>query len=228
MKKEKVLSYLNINNSTPNDKSMPQICFGFNVGVTVFILIFAILLFRPLNLCAYFLLGAWDIIYFIFLIRYHNPLWQIPLTAIGLLSLTIKLFFAYIITSKFEFSESQMPFFTWVHATVLVLSIGVIFYVWAKFYQAYKILKDNTLEVAKDKIAKKNPTPKWIALIALLSGSPMILVRLLRDDFNTLNLGLGFGMWTLGCIFIILFAMLLPKLIVLIRYQAWNFLEYHE
>lgn len=112
--------------------------------------------------------------------------------------------------------------FTWLHSLVLVLSIGTIAYFGVKSYQAYKILKNNTLTSAKKVIASRNRMPKWIALIASLSGSPMILVRLLRDDFKSFGLGMGFAMWSLCLVFVILFAMLLPKLVVFLRYRVWS------
>ncbi len=220
------MSYLNLDDTTKNDKSLPKMCLGFNVGVTIFISIFALLFYKPSNYFIYILFGILDVAYFIFVIKYRNPMWQILLTAIGLIVLTGKTFWGYIITSQFEFVKAKMSMFTWIHASVLVLAIGIIFYVWAKFYQAYKILKDNTIEVAQKKISEKNPMPKWAALTASLLGSPMILVRLLKDDLNNMGLGLGFAMWGLGVIFFILFAMLFPKLIVLVRFSAWNFTDF--
>ena len=220
---EKVISYLNINEKTNDNKLLPKICFGFNLGVTLFMSIFAILLFRPSNFCIYIFGGLFDVIYFILCLTYKKTWWQIPMTSIGLFVLTLKTFFAYKITSQFESSEAGIPVFTWLHALVLVLSIGTIAYFGVKSYQAYKILKNNTLKSAKKEIALKNRMPKWIALIASLLGSPMILVRLLRDDFKSFGLGMGFAMWSLGLVFAILFAMLLPKLIVFLRYRVWSY-----
>lgn len=219
---EKVISYLNINEKPNDNKSLPKICFGFNLGVTLFISIFAILLFQPSNYCIYIFWGLFDVIYFILCLTYKKTWWQIPMTSIGLFVLTLKTFFAYKITSQFEFSKSGIPMFTWLHSLVLVLSIGTIAYFGVKSYQAYKILKNNTLTSAKKEIASRNRMPKWIALIASLSGSPMILVRLLRDDFKSFGLGMGFAMWSLGLVFVILFAMLLPKLVVFLRYRVWS------
>ena len=225
MNKEKILSYLNVSTVNKNDKTMPKISWGFNVGVTVFILIFGILLYRPSNYFSYILFCILDVIYFVFLMVYHNPLLQIPLTAIGMLELTIKSFFAYVIVAQYEYVGDQIPMFTWIHATVAVLAIGVVAYLMAKFYQAYKLLKDNNIKTAKEKISSKNKKPKWIAIIASLAGSPMILVRLFRDDLHTAGLSMGFIMWSLALIFTMIFTMLLPKLIVFIRFKAWKFSE---
>lgn len=219
---EKVLSYLNINENLNDNKVLPKICLGFNLGVTLFISIFAILLFHLSNFYIYIFFGSFDAIYFILCKIYKKIWWQIPITSIGLFALTLKTFFAYAITSQFEFSKSGIPMFTWLHSLVLVLSFGTIAYFNVKSYQTYKILKTNTLTSAKKEIASKNRMPKWIALIASLSGSPMILVRLLRDDFKSFGLGMGFAMWSLGLIFLILLAMLLPKLIVFLRYRVWS------
>ena len=194
---EKVISYLNINEKLNDNKLLPKICFGFNLGVTLFVSIFAILLFRPSNYCIYIFWGLFDVIYFILCLTYKKTWWQIPMTSVGLFALTLKTFFAYKITSQFEFSKSGIPMFTWLHSLVLVLSIGTIAYFGVKSYQAYKILKNNTLTSAKKVIASRNRMPKCIALIASLSGSPMILVRLLRDDFKSFGLGMGFAMWSL-------------------------------
>ena len=225
MKKEKVISFLNIDPVAKNDKSLPKICAGFNIGITVFIFIFAILLFRPDNLVLYFAFFIWDIAYFIFLLLYRNPLWQIPLTAIGLFSSALKSFWGYAITSKFEFAKAQLPMFTFLHASAVVVTIVLIAYMWTNFFQVYKLLKEYSLETAKKKIAMRNPMPKWAAFIAAFSGSPMILVRLFRDDFQNFGIGLGFCMWSLGLLFIFLFALLIPKLIVFIKFHVWNFPE---
>lgn len=219
---EKVISYLNINEEPNDNKILPKICFGFNFGVTLFISVFDILLFRSSNFCIYIFCALFDVIYFILCLTYKKIWWQIPMTSIGLFVLILKTFFAYKITSQFEFSKSGIPMFTWLHSLVLVLSIGTIAYFSVKSYQAYKILKNNTLTSAKKEIASKNRMPKWIVLIASLSGSPMILVRLLRDDFKSFRLGMGFAMWSLGLVFVILLAMLLPKLIVFLRYRVWS------
>lgn len=218
---EKVLSYLNISKEQNDNKLLPKICIGFNFGVTLFISVFAILLFRPSNFFIYIFWGIFDVIYFVFCITYKKIWWQIPITSIGLFALTLKTFFAYKITSQFEFAEAEIPIFSWLHTLVLVLSIGTIAYFGVKSYQAYKFLKNNTLTSAKKEIASKNRMPKWIAMIASLSGSPMILVRLLRDDFKSFGLGMGFAMWSLGLVFVILLAMLLPKLIVFLIYRVW-------
>lgn len=228
MTNEKVISYLNIKKDGKIDKSMSKICLGFNIGFTI-LLIGVILLFHISN--PFFICIFWtilDITYFIFIILYHNPLLEIPLSFIGLLVGSVKLFYGYIISSKFEFIEYGIPVFTFMHATILVIALGVIAYLLVKFHQTYKILKDNTIEVAKKKIASKNPMPRWVALIVLIAGSPMIFVRLLRDDLQNIGLGLGFSMWTLGIIFAILFAMLLPKFVVLVRFRVWNFPEYRK
>jgi len=228
MENEKVISYLNVNNAVKADKSLPKIFLCFNIGLTAFLSIFSILLFPPSNYYIYILFGILDITYLIFLMKYHNPLWEIPLSSLGLVILIVKSFYGYVITSQFEFIKAQIPMFTWIHTVVLVLAIGITAYLWAKFYQAYKILKDNTIEEAKEKVASKNPMPKWVALIASLSGSPMILVRMLRDDFENLGLGLGFSMWALGVVFAVIFGMSLPKCVVLIRFRVWNFPEYRK
>lgn len=219
---EKVISYLNINENLNDNKSLPKICFGFNLGVTLFISVFAILLVRPSNFYIYIFGGLFDVTYFILCLTYKKTWWQIPITSLGLFVLTLKSFFAYKITSQFELYKSGIPMFTWLHSLVLVLSIGTIAYFCTKSYQAYRILKNNTLASAQKEIASKNRMPKWIALIASLSGTPMILVRLLRDDFESFGLGVGFAMWSLGLVFVILLAMLLPKLIVFLRYRVWS------
>lgn len=228
MNEEKVLSYLNINKDNKNDKSLPKLCFGFNLGVTLFILLFEILLFHPSNCYIYISFGVFDVIYLISCITYKKPWWQFPLAGIGEIILMVKTFFAYKITSQFEFVEAQIPSFTGLHIAVLVLAIGAILYVLAKFYQAYNILKNNALSSAKKKIASKNRMPAWIALIAPLSASPMILVRLLRDDFEDTGLGIGFALWSLGLVFAVLFAWLLPKLIVFFHYRVWTFSDFQE
>ena len=224
MNKEKVISYLNVN-PTNNDKTMPKLTLGFNVGVTLFVLIFVILLYRPSNYFPYVLFCVLDAIYFAFLKIYRNPFWQISLSAVGMLELTIKSFFAYIIIAQYEFVKDKTPTFTWAHALVAVLAIGVMAYLLAKFYQTYKILNDNSIKAAKKEISAKNKMPKLVAIIALLAGSPMVFVRLFREDIQSSGLSAGFFVWVLALAFTTIFTMLLPKLIVFIKFKAWNFAE---
>ena len=224
MNKEKIISYLNVN-PTNNDKTMPTLTLGFNVGVTLFVLIFGILLYRPSNYFPYVLFVVLDAIYFAFLKIYRNPFWQIPLSAVGMLELTIKSFFAYIIIAQYEFVKDKTPMFMWIHALVAVLAIGAMAYLLAKFYQAYKILNDNGIKAAKKEISAKNKMPKLVAIIASLTSSPMVFVRLFRDDLQIAGLSAGFFVWVLALAFAIIFTMILPKLIVFIKFKVWNFVE---
>ena len=224
MNKEKIISYLNVN-PTNNDKTMPTLTLGFNVGVTLFVLIFGILLYHPSNYFLYVLFGVLDAIYFAFLKIYRNPFWQIPLSAVGMLELTIKSFFAYIIIAQYEFVKDKTPMFMWIHALVAVLAIGAMAYLLAKFYQAYKILNDNGIKAAKKEISAKNKMPKLVAIIASLTSSPMVFVRLFRDDLQIAGLSAGFFVWVLALAFAIIFTMILPKLIVFIKFKVWNFVE---
>ena len=224
MNKEKIISYLNVN-PTNNDKTMPTLTLGFNVGVTLFVLIFGILLYHPSNYFIYVLFCVLDAIYFAFLKIYRNPFWQIPLSAVGMLELTIKSFFAYIIIAQYEFVKDKTPMFMWIHALVAVLAIGAMAYLLAKFYQAYKILNDNGIKAAKKEIGAKNKMPKLVAIIASLTSSPMVFVRLFRDDLQIAGLSAGFFVWVLALAFAIIFTMILPKLIVFIKFKVWNFVE---
>ena len=211
--------------SNKNDKSMPKICLGFNLSLTIFIFIFAILFLHPMHYYSCVFWGLLDVIYFVFLIKYSNPLWQIPLTVAGMLGLTLKSFFAYIIISQYEMIKTQTPMFTYLHALVLLFAIGLVAYLWSKFYQTYIILKNNTITRAQEKIILKNKMPKWVAIVSSLSGSPMVLVRLFRDDLSMAGLSMGFFMWILFILFVIILAMLIPKLFVLIRFKAWKFVK---
>ena len=224
MNKEKIISYLNVN-PTNNDKTMPTLTLGFNVGVTLFVLIFGILLYHPSNYFIYVLFCVLDAIYFAFLKIYRNPFWQIPLSAVGMLELTIKSFFSYIIIAQYEFVKDKTPMFMWIHALVAVLAIGAMAYLLAKFYQAYKILNDNGIKAAKKEISAKNKMPKLVAIIASLTSSPMVFVRLFRDDLQIAGLSAGFFVWVLALAFAIIFTMILPKLIVFIKFKVWNFVE---
>ena len=224
MNKEKIISYLNVN-PTNNYKTMPTLTLGFNVGVTLFVLIFGILLYRPSNYFLYVLFCILDAIYFAFLKIYRNPFWQIPLSAVGMLELTIKSFFAYIIIAQYEFVKDKTPMFMWIHALVAVLAIGAMAYLLAKFYQAYKILNDNGIKAAKKEISAKNKMPKLVAIIASLTSSPMVFVRLFGDDLQIAGLSAGFFVWVLALAFAIIFTMILPKLIVFIKFKVWNFVE---
>ena len=91
-----------------------------------------------------------------------------------------------------------------------------------KFIQAWKILEGNTLENAKIAIAVAN-LPKYVPIA--IAGSPMILVCLLRGPFESMGLGLDFGLWALMCIWLFILAMVSFKVAIIFKYKVYEWID---
>ncbi len=226
MNEEKVLAYLNIEKDKKNDKFASKIVLGFNIGFTLFVGAMLLLMsFSQIHIALTISFFAIDLLFFICLIAYKNPAWQFIIEAIGLLLITIKLLIGYVISSKELLAKEGFPIFSWVHLTVLFLSLWVAIYLVIRLHRTYQIIKKHPIPIARKKIKRQSSFPKWLAVVIAFMCLPMLFVKLFPEISQTLGLGLGFACWTLACIFFILFAMYLPKVIVSIRFKAYRYFK---
>lgn len=226
MTEDKILAFLNLKKEQAINKTLIGITFWFDFSFTLAIILFGLLL----NV---FELNFSDCIFFVGCIttvfcsilwykKATNPTNEISFPVYVLFISTVKLFYGYLRFSNREALVFQYPQFGWLHLMVMVVFILVVFYMWWKFYHVFRDLKKHTLEQARKNIEKKQLKVLWIPIFV---GSPMILVRLLRNDLIDLKLGVGFCLWSLSCIWMCLFLMLLPKYIVMKKYKIADILS---
>lgn len=226
MNEEKVLGFLNLNKYSKKDKFIDKIVCGFNIGVSVFI--GSALLFTSLsnfNMLLGITFLVIDAILVMISSLYKNPVLSFLIEGAGLFWLIIKFVIGYILISKDEMLNKGYPTFTWAHLAVLFLAIWSSIYIVFKFNQAYQIIKKTPLSRAKNKIQKKNPVPKWVIVVELVSTSPMIIVQIVRDDLENFKIGMGFCFFVLASLFSIIFVMCLYKIIVILRFKAYKYFK---
>lgn len=222
MTEEKILAFLNLSREQKIDKSMMKIALWFDVSFTFFITIFGFVLclipFSQINIVLIPSFITIDVLFLIWLKLLKNPAYQFVFTPIVLLCSTIKLIYGYTIFSNGEFVKYGYPMFGWAHFVMLIVALAVAVYVSTKFYNIYVTLKTNTIERTHKKIKKK--IPKWILPISLIP--PIVLIRLFKDSLRNIGVGIGFSLWTLACIWLLLSLMCLPKCIVSLRFKIFT------
>ena len=226
MTDEKVLAFLNLRTDGKEDKSLPKITIWYDVGVAIATGA-ALLLHTPLSqthIAAIISFVVTDVLLFIWLALYKNPVRQFNLAFAAMLATIIKLFYGYA-EIALEEKNDGIPMFTWIHLAVLIVILFMAFCVIRKMYRAYRFTKENSIEEATEKIRKDNPVPKWAIVVGAIGASPMILVRLFKDDLQSLGLGGGFLFWAMGCIWVFMLIISLPKCIVSKRFHAAEIYE---
>lgn len=129
------------------------------------------------------------------------------------------LFYGWFIFSKGEFVEFGYPKFGWMHIAVLFAALILGGYIMLKFYWVYKITVSHTLEEAQAILQSKSKNA--ILIPTTFAFSPMILVRLFRGPFSDMGLGIGFGLWSLMCIWFVLLSFIIPKIIAILKYKVY-------
>ena len=224
MNEEKVLAYLNLSHDQNNDKFLVQLCVGFNIGFSVmFGAVLLLIALSASHIVAASLFLLIDVCFFVVTLLYKNPVRQFLISLVMLLTITAKLLFSYVVISNYEYTVKSLPKFTWLHLAVLLVALCVGVYMLIKFYKAYLVLKIHTVKEAGDIIKKQNPVPKWTYFVAAGGSGTLLLVKILRDGFDTFGIGLGFCAWTLALLFLLIAVMILPKCIVSVKFKAHRF-----
>lgn len=224
MNEEKVLAYLNIGKTKKTDKFLSKIVLGFNFGFTLFVDAMLLLIsFSKIHVAFTILFACVDLLFLVLVILYKNPAWQFLIESSGLLLVIAKLMVGYFISSKEQYLKDGFPMFSWAHFAVLLGSCCVAVYVVNRMYSAYQIIMKYPIEKARRKISNQNHVPKWVIAAGIVIGVPLFLVGMFRDNPNNLGLGLGFVCWSLACLFMILFAAGIPKVVVTIRYSVYRY-----
>ena len=224
MNEEKVLAYLNLSHNQNNDKFLVRLCVGFNIGFSVmFGAVLLLIALSTSHIIAVSLFLLIDVCFFIVILLYKNPVRQFLISFVMLLTITAKLLYSYVVISNYEYAVKSLPNFTWLHLAVLLIVLCVGVYMLIKFYKAYLVLKIHTIKEAGNIIKRQNPVPKWTYFIAAGGSGTLLLIKILRDGFDTFGIGLGFCSWTLALLFLLIAIMILPKCIVSVKFKANRF-----
>lgn len=225
MDREKVLAFLNLTTNKIISKNGKYI---IKIGVAIEVF-FSLLIVGCGFLYQCFALSIWntalislfvisDIILFIRYKHVYKPTCEITESMLNAFITSIKLFCGYSILSKREYIFFGYDTFNWFHLTVLVVSLLLGLYVIVKFIKAYNALKNNSLDDAKRRIRNDNKVHPYVIAIGCVAAT--FLIILLRDTF-----GVGFYLWALGCIWLWVTLLFLPKFIVLKKYGVENWFE---
>lgn len=223
MYEKKILSFLNIDLKKGIDKFTMKLLTWFNVGFSVFVFgggaLLQLISFSWFDCIALFLCVILNIFLFITIkvCKKNTDEWFHYLSV--LICSILILFYGWFIFSKGEFVEFGYPKFGWMHIAVLFAALILGGYIMLKFYWVYKITVSHTLEEAQAILQSKSKNA--ILIPATFAFSPMILVRLFRGPFSDMGLGIGFGLWSLMCIWLVLVSFIIPKVIVILKYKVY-------
>lgn len=221
--KDKILSFLNLKCDNI-DKSLMKIALWFDFAYTVVIIAFGFILncidLSWLNFGIVFLFVVGTIFLYVVYVKLRNPAQQFLYTVIVLFSSSIKLFYGYVIFANGEYIEYGRSRFTVLHALVLIMSIFLSIYYLSKFYKVYSNFFKSFCD---NKTQQHKKTPKWLLMIS--SFSPMVFVRLSEKNLLDLDVGVNFAFWILACIWFSMIYMLLPKCIIVKKYNVKDWFE---
>ena len=127
--------------------------------------------------------------------------------------------YGWAIFSKGEVIEFGHPRFGWMHIAVSISAVTLAAYMLLRLYRAYKVTMNHSPEEAQSILLSQNNG--GVSILAVLLGFPMVLVRLLKGPFAEMGLGIGFGLWSLMCIWSMFAVFMLPKIIVILKYKVY-------
>ncbi len=227
MDKNKILLFLNIDFKKDVDKFMMKLLTWFNVGFSVFVFgggaLLHLIRFSWLDCLALFFSVLSNIFLFVTIkfCKKNTDEWFHHLFAI--FCPTLILLYGWFIFSKGEIVKFGYPIFGWMHIAILFSALAIGGYVVVKFYRLYKMLMSHTIEECQAALQSKNKNSLLIPATFLVS--PMMLVRLLRGPFSDMGLGIGFALWAMMCIWLVLLLFILPKMIVILKHKVYLWVD---
>lgn len=158
MDKEKLLYFLDINDTEKFDKSAMKAYLGFDISFSAVIIILG-LLFDCISatlfdmLCVTFILAM--TIVFIFWCKFvKRAIANISYTALILCITTLKLFYGYWVFSNGEIKEFGYPLFTWIHLTCLIVALSIFVLFASVHIKLCRDIKKMTLQELIDREKK--------------------------------------------------------------------------
>ena len=197
MTQEKILFLLNIEKDKPIDKGTMKLIFWFDVGVSVFIIlvdllfnVFTTTVFRTMTLLGFII----TIIFFaVWLKLARNPT-QLHLYMAVVTAVTV----AKLVLGSMVISSWEKMSFDVLHIIVTIFFVCLALSLMLKKQRILKELKTNSLKQVQKNLEKKN---KGVgATIIPISVVSALGVALSRVASRTLNLGLGFILWSLASV----------------------------
>ena len=223
MNDDRVLSFLNLDREAKRDEFMPKLDWGMNVFFTIFVLAFILLSsLSKFNIALAISFVVVDLLFGVILIINRNPVWQIVLDSLGLLLIVAKLFIGYISLSIWQFKKEEIPIFTWVHTIVFILALILATYMVSWLYEAYKISKKYPVHIARKEVKKIKTPKKALYVVTGLFSCPVIVAQWWYSRFAKFGLSIGFILWILALIFASILSASVLKVIVILRYKAYN------
>ena len=217
MTNEKILAFLNIDIDQPIDKTLEKILFWFDFSFTFFIIVGGLLtkVLQEMDFSTVFILGfIISNILFAIWIKFSNNHEQIYLyaTVVPIISST-KLMYGSWVFSKLENENFSIWY---IMVLVLFVSLG-LFGVFRK-QQFLHDLKVTTIKQARKNLEKKN---KGFGVIVMpLSVTASIAFVLARVFSRNLNVGLGFILWALACIWLFMSMGFMYNYIIARKYKV--------
>jgi len=204
-----------------------KILMWFNVSFSGFIILIGILL-CPVELdnwfddyfCFYTVFVIFSLVTnigFFLSIRYINkPAYEwIYMAAVSLCSV-LTLLYGWYISSKALVKDGVL--FDKRHLTILIAALFLSAYLIGRFIWAFTLMKNNTIEDVQFKILQSND--KAIVMPILLTTTPVIFVFF---DQTSGGMGLGLCLWSLMCIWLFIFLILMQKVLFILKYKVYKY-----
>ena len=195
MTQEKALEYLNLSLTKKIDKFSMQLILWLDVGFTLFAVV-ASLVFETVflsTLCWVFLaiLVIFDIMLFIWCKLCNNPAQGLLFESVGSMATTVKMFLTSILFIK---AGERIG---WEYIRVFILCLVLTCWMLRKKYKILKALYTNTVSQVREKLQNE----KINKIIIPISATSAIAVGILRFTRYSVDIGMGFCFWGLGCFF---------------------------
>ena len=231
MPKEKLLAFLNLDPKQPVDtfsmKLFTWFYFSFGAVIILFSILFAVaenIAFSwPCILFAVFFLisctGFFVAIQFV-----KNIVFEWFYHTVVVFSSVLVLFYGWIVFSKNDYLEYGYSRFSWLHVAVLFATLVLSGYMVMKFIWVFRLIKEHSVEYAQEIVRGKT----HVGVPIVIGASPFVIVRALRGSFETMEIGMGFAIWALMCIWLFFFLVLLTRICIILKYKVHTWPEFDK
>lgn len=231
MPKEKLLAFLNLDPKQPVDTFSMKLFTWFYFSFGAVIILLGTLLAVP-NKIAF----SWaDILFAVFFlfsctgffvsIRFvKNVVFKWFHHTLVVFSSVLVLFYGWIVFSKIDYIEDGYSRFGWLHVAVLFAALVLSGYMIMKFIWVFRLIKEHSVEYAKEIVRGKT----HVGVPIVVGASPFVIVRALRGSFETMEIGGGFPIWALMCIWLFFFLVLLTRICIILKYKVHTWPEFNK
>ena len=220
MTREEILAFLNGNEGSQADKFIMKLMLGFDLAFYLCIAMFGLLLkvmdFNAISLTINIIFVLQIIAFFVWY-KLADSVFQMYLFLfVTFIVSTLKLVYAYIIFQIQDFLEFGTIIFGPFHIIVLALTLILAVHISLGIFKAFKSLGSKTeTKISKATVVIASIAPSGISAPLLLN----LFGDTIRERLEKLGLGLGFYIWVLACIWLLLAIMTIPKLVISLKYK---------